>query len=219
LASAVAKISGRLYIHGKEGRNVSFGVGDQTVSISLDVPTSRGRENDSVMWSPRPDHGEMVLSIRVERNSTTAQRTWMTDTAGKLESKLTEIVIEIVVAAEIQYRERSVRNFEWRVKRKAQLEEAALKQKREEEQAERERRERIEQSRVDRLLRDATALQQARDIRNYVETMRQVKSTDHSVSAPDLDKWCAWALAQADRIDPANGDAFLAWMDDELAGE
>ncbi len=212
LASAIAKISGLLYIHGKEGRNVGFRVGDQAVSISLDVPTKPGQENDSVIWWPRPDHGEMVLSIRAEGNSTTTQKRWMTDTSGKLESKLTEIAIEIVVAAEIQYRERSARNFEWRVKQKARLEEAARKREREEEQAERERRERIEQSRVDRLLRDAIALRQARDIRIYVETMRQIKSTDHTVSATDLNKWCAWALAQADRIDPANGDAFLAWM-------
>ena len=152
-----------------------------SVASSLDVPESRGRENDAVIWSPRPDHGEMALYIRANGNSATAERSWMTDTAGKLESKLTKIAIEIGVAAEIQYRERSIRNFEWRVTRKAQLEEAVLQQKREQEKAGTEQRKLIEQSRVDRLLRDAIALQQARNIRNYVQTMRHVKPADRSV--------------------------------------
>ena len=219
MATGITKMGGRLYIHGKEGRNVGFAVGDQGVSLSLDVPTNRGRENDSVVWSPRPEDAQMVLSIGTGGNSPAARRTWVGDAAGKLESKLTEIAIEIAITAEIQYREGSVRNYEYRVTRKAQLEEEARKQKLEADRAERERRERIEKARVDRLLEDATALRKACDIRNYVEMMRHVKSTGDSVSTVVLDKWCTWALAQADRIDPTCGDAFLASMDDKLGGE
>jgi hypothetical protein len=33
--------------------------------------------------------------------------------------------------------------------------------------------------------------------------------------ADDLERWSKWALAQADRIDPAIGGAFLKAMQDE----
>jgi hypothetical protein len=159
----------------------------------------------------------MVLSIGAGGYSAAERHRWDDDAAGKLESKLTEIAIEIVVTAELQYREGRVRNYEWRIKQKAQLEEAARKRKLEEEQAERDRKERLEQARIDRLLRDATLFQQARDIRNYVEAIRYGKIEGNSPPPPDLDKWCTWALAQADRIDPAAGDVFLESIDDEMS--
>jgi len=36
-------------------------------------------------------------------------------------------------------------------------------------------------------------------------------------SLEDVERWSQWALAQADRIDPAVGKAFLNAMQDEAA--
>ena len=83
--------------------------------------------------------------------------TWQDDDAQKLEAKMTEIAVQLILTAEIDYREDTKRPFEWRVQRKAEVEEEQRKQKLEAEPAERERRNRIEQGRVNRLLKDAAA--------------------------------------------------------------
>jgi hypothetical protein len=73
----------------------------------------------------------------------------------------------------------------------------------------------MEQARVDRLLRDATAFQQAGEIRKYVEAIRLAPARDGTPSSGELERWSQWALAQADRIDPAIGGTFLKAMQDE----
>jgi hypothetical protein len=46
--------------------------------------------------------------------------------AVSFETCVTEIAIELVLAAEIRYRERTIHQYGWRVERKAQLEEEEL---------------------------------------------------------------------------------------------
>jgi len=83
------------------------------------------------------------------------------------------------------------------------------------ERAEKERRKRIEQARIDRLLRDAGAFQQAGEIRKYVEAIRSAQSRNEMFSSEEFERWSQWALAQADRIDPVTGGAFLMAMQGE----
>jgi len=210
LSTATAKMHGQLYIHGKEGRSVGFRVVDQTVSIRLDIPAKRGREDSSVVWSPRPDHADMTLTIGEQES----ERQWSDDARGKIEAKLAEIAIEIIVSAEKRYRDRKVQSHKWMVERKAELGEAERKRKLEEEAAARERKRVLEEARVDRLLRDAAAFQQAREIRAYAEAIRELKLKDANAIPSGLDRWVTWAIAQADRIDPVIGNAFLVFMDD-----
>ena len=210
LSTATAKMHGQLYIHGKEGRTVGFSVVDQTVSIRLDIPVKRGREDPSAVWSPRPDHADMTLTIG-EQGS---ERQWSDDAQGKIEAKLAEIATEIIVSAEKRYRDHKMHSHKWLVERKAQLEEAERKRKLEEEAAARERKRALEGARVDRLLRDAAAFQQAREIRAYADAIRELKSKDGNPIPLELDRWVTWAVAQADRIDPVIGNAFLVSMDD-----
>jgi REP element-mobilizing transposase RayT len=66
-----------------------------------------------------------------------------------------------------------------------------------------------------RLLRDATAFQQASEIRKYVEAIRSAQMRDESFFPEEVEQWSTWALAQADRIDPAIDGAFLKSMEDE----
>jgi hypothetical protein len=130
---------------------------------------------------------------------------------------MTEVAVQAILTAEIQYRENALRQYQWRVKRKAELEEEQRKRKLEAERAEKERQKRVEQARINRLLRDAAAFQQAGEIRKYVEVIRLAMSRDSSSSIDEVEKWCKWALAQADRIDPAIGRGFLKAMQDEDA--
>jgi hypothetical protein len=96
--------------------------------------------------------------------------------ASSLKRKMTEVAVEIVLTAEIRYRERAIPQYQWRVERKAELEEEERQRKLESERAEKERQKRIEQARIDRLLRDAAAFQQAGEIRKYVNAIRLAQS-------------------------------------------
>lgn len=48
-----------------------------------------------------------------------------------------------------------------------------------------------------------------------VKTIRLAQGCSSVSMADDLERWSKWALAQADRIDPAIGGAFLKAMQDE----
>lgn len=73
----------------------------------------------------------------------------------------------------------------------------------------------FEQGRIDRLLKDAAALQQAGMVRNYVQAIRLAHPSDGTALTESIERWSCWALAQADRIDPMIGDSFLKSMRDE----
>lgn len=129
---------------------------------------------------------------------------------GRLESLIQEIAVEVVTTAEINYRERCVREFDWRVQRKAQLEAEAREQQLQAEREEREHQLKLEQARIDRLLDEAASLRRATDIRAYVEAVRRTATRDSiSGSSDEVERWSRWALAEADRIDPIKTGRFL----------
>jgi tRNA(Glu) U13 pseudouridine synthase TruD len=80
---------------------------------------------------------------------------------GKLERHLWEIAVELILTSEFRQRERAVPRHQWRAERRAELEEEKIQRKLKAERAERERRKRLEQARIDCLLKDAVAFQQA----------------------------------------------------------
>ena len=157
----------------------------------------------------------MSLSILERGHSEMVRMTWQHDDAGKLEKRMTEIAVQIVLTSEIQHRKAAVRQYQWRVERKAGLEQEARKCKLEAERAARERQERLEQARIDRLLRDAMAFQRAGDIRKYVEAIRLTQSRNGVPLTEDKEQWSRWEPVKADRIDPAIKATFLALIQDE----
>jgi hypothetical protein len=142
----------------------------------------------------------LYLSILKGWGSEGVLATWQDDDVQKLEARMTDIAIQLVLTAEIKYRENALHGYQWRIQRKAELEEEQRKRKLEAERAEKERRKWIEQRRVSRLIRDAAAFQQAGEIRKYVDTIRRMLARDGSSSSEEVEKWSQWALSQADRI-------------------
>jgi hypothetical protein len=95
-----------------------------------------------------------------------------------------------VTSAEISYREGSIRGFEWRVQRKAQLEEDARRHQLQLEREERQRQQQLEQARIDRLLDEATSLRRANDIRVYIDAVRNsLAIAATSVSPEEIERW------------------------------
>jgi hypothetical protein len=141
---------------------------------------------------------------------------WQDAEADRLESVIQEIAVEVVTSAEINYRESCIRGFEWRVKRKAQLEEDRRNRQLQIEREEQERQRQIEQARIDRLLRDAESLRQATNIRAYVDAVQAIVANEtRSISVEKTQQWSEWALAQADRIDPVRSARFIDTFDEK----
>ena len=206
---AVSKMHGKPGISSHEPNGIHITFFQQHVGVTLEQPAQpRNRKQQG-------SDSALSLSIRGPVNSDGGDSTWWDTDESKLEALMTEITVDVILTAERQYRDGELRQYEWRVKRKAELEEQERQRKIAAEKTAKERQQRIEQARIDRLLKDAVALQQANAIRQYVDVLRTLQTRSALTSSEEFDRWSAWALAQADRIDPAVGGAFTNSMCDE----
>lgn len=211
---AVAKMNGRSSLHGREARDIGISFFQRHLHLALDRARRSNRRAQLLNTREESSDTRLCLSILTGWGSEAVLASWQDDDAQNLEMRMTDIVIQVILTAEVHYRESALRQYQWRVQRKAELEEEELKRKLEAERAEKERQKRIEQGRINRLLRDATAFQQAGAIRQYVEAIRLGQPRDRTSPSDELEQWSQWALAQADRIDPAIGGRFLNAMQD-----
>ena len=214
LVLATGMMNGKLAIRDHEGRSIHFSFYQRRVGIRLDR-LRRAKRQGHAANPPDADEAKLSLSILESTHSENERLAWQDDEQGKVETRITEIAIQIILAAELQYREGVIRSYEWRVQRKAELEEEERERKRQAERAERERQKRLEQARIDRLLKSAAAFQQAGAIRKYVEAIRATQTDNAASSGGELKRWCQWALAEAERIDPAVDGKFLLTMREE----
>ena len=214
---AVAKMNGKASVCGREAREIRISFFQQHLCLTLDRPKRSNRQPQVLNTTGESSDTRLCLTILSGFGSETVLAFWQDEDAQKLEMYMTDVAVQTILTAEIQYRENALRQYQWRVRRKAELEEEERKRKVEAERAEKERQKRIEQARINRLLRDAEAFQQAGEIRKYVEVIRLAMARDSSSLMDEVEQWSEWALAQANRIDPAIGGRFLKAMRDEDA--
>jgi hypothetical protein len=204
---AAAKLGGKPTIRGREARDIHLTFHHQHVGLTLDLPksrTARGRGPDRATPAD-----QLCLAVLVGPGSQEVRSFWTDDEQGTLEARMTDIAVDVVLTAELQRRKSAVRRHEWRIERKAQIEEEDRKRQAEAERAERERQQRLEQARIDRLLKDAAAFQQATEIRHYVAALTPKVQANGGADMEELERWRIWALAEADRIDPAIDGGYL----------
>lgn len=144
-------------------------------------------------------------------------RSWVDTETQTLEACAADIMVELLVDAEMGYRGGLARLRDWRVERR----EAAIEEIREErERSEREAKERdeaLEQSRINRLLNDADKLQKASAIRAYVaQAVDEWSRRPGDISREAVDRWKRWAVSQADRIDPITNGSFVLFDEESL---
>jgi hypothetical protein len=211
---AVAKMNGKASVYGREAREIRISFFQQHPYLTLDRPKRSNRHAQVLNTTGEFSDSRLCLSILSSFGSETVLALWQDEDAQKVEVHLTDIAVQTILTAAIHYRENALPQYQWRAQRKAKLEEER-KRKVEAERAEKERRKRTEQARINRLLRDAAAFQQAGEIRKYVEVIRGAKASDSSSPMDEVEEWSKWVLAQADRIDPAIGGRFLKAMQDE----
>lgn len=194
-------------LHGKHALSGGVLVGDQWVHFNLDSPGSK--DDQQGLYGPRKPPQAMDLAL-VVRSYGDKALTWQDEKGRRLEKRLREIAIELVVHGERKYRERAESHYRCLVQRKTEQELAKRKAEEERLRLEQQRKISEEKARIDRLLGEAAALRQAQDIRQYVASVRDLVSAEllqHPKSA--MDEWAKQALEQADRIDPVKNGSFL----------
>jgi hypothetical protein len=136
------------------------------------------------------------------RESASRGRSWEDSADTKLEKHLTDIVVELLVTGEANYRAGRQAYRDWWLECRAQFEEEARRHKEEEERRERERLAKLEKERVERLLKEAENWRRAADLRAFVEIVRKESQANASLAMETLERWSTWVLAIADRLDP-----------------
>jgi hypothetical protein len=216
LATALERAGMKPAVSGREARDLSVRVHDTIVRYTLDATTQKPDRWGQVSIASRGPSSKLKLVII----SCASGRSWEETEKEKFENFLTEIVAELIVTAERQYRENTQRRYEWMLERKAEVIEEVRRRREEAERKERERLAALEKARLDRLLQDAANYHLARDIRGFVaEVEARAAGGEVTASAVDIAAWRTWALRQADRIDPVRSGRFLVSMRDDGEAE
>jgi len=186
-------------VRGKEARELSVAVGDQHVPFSLDgvkAKTHLERERSGCSFTARDTDDRMYLSLSSWRHAELDPATWVDTDQSFLEDKLREIAVELIVSAEVSFRQGETRHREWVIERKAGLIEEERQRRLEEERQRKAHEAKLEKQYVDHLLGQAAALQEASLIRGYVAAVAKANQTSPApISDDELLAWRSWALA------------------------
>jgi hypothetical protein len=192
-------------VGGNDARETSAHVGNQWVRFTVDT-TAKLRPRRHPSKTPGRPAEPLAIELKVtqwKHNEADQLLFWSDDDAGKLEAKIREIAIAIILTGERQHRKSRQHSYEWALSSYEKALEAARKQREDAERRERERIAQAEAERVNRLFAQVTARQQALQIRHYVD---EVAATPCAMAGRafegDRDAWAAWALTVAARIDP-----------------
>jgi len=179
-------------------------VGSQHISFILEkVPVKKGRKVEAEQKE------RLQLIVPSHSHNAPVLKRWEDADDATLEDLVGTIAVDLIIAAEVFHRENVTGHHRWLVERRAQLEEEARRRTIEEERKERERREAEEKDRIDRLLAQATALQQANTIRAYVQAVLD-RMAEMPVAPDEVERWAMRAMREADRIDPVKNGSVLA---------
>lgn len=194
------RLGGRATMRDKNPSGFSYKVGHQNLYVTVDHPASRRSSWMSEELATRSASEPIVISIGQGDKDKEPQRQWIDNGSDKVEAHLQDILVSMIVAAEVEFRDDELRRHNWLISRKEQLIENERKRIEEEQRRERERVEADRKARYDGLLLDAAAHRQAEDIRTYARSVDAARNALNN--SAEADEWVAWALSQADAIDP-----------------
>ena len=200
LLVAFARLGGKPSLSRKsDPSDFTVTIGHQHVTVTVDEAGYQrsGWRSERDQLKPAASRITVSLSTRIEGFKTS----WEDGKERRLEDEITDIVVSVLVAGELSYRQLERDHHEWLVKRKAQILEDRRKAAEERERKECERLAALEKARIDRLLLEADRHRRAMDIRTYVSA---VEAAPHLLDEDQgkREQWLAWARAQADALDP-----------------
>lgn len=179
---------------GEQARNVGVTVGSQKISFTLDHPRARAQANGRIQ-TPHEAYETLRLEIPATGDS------WADDDSGRVEDRLREIILKLIVAAEVQYRANAHTVYENACRRRAEMERRLAEQRAEADRLAREKAIKAEAEQRKMLLRMAADHRAAQDIRAFVKAAIAAFGPDNAQESPTAD-WVSWALRVADQIDP-----------------
>lgn len=195
------------WIRDRQAHETGVQVGHQDVGFSLEYVPDRPRSLRSKGDGSRKVAKTGKLRLTIGSGSGERGQTWEDSEGGKVEARLREIVIGLLVAGEAHYRTGAQARHDWLIERRAELVEEARRRKEEEERRERERLAKLEKERLDRLFAAANDWRRAADLRAFVEAVMAANG-DGDVPSEKLERWATKARMAADRLDPLRGGQF-----------
>lgn len=116
-------------IRGKEARELSVQINDTYVKFSLGAASPKYKRNHWKLCNPERSSDDLYFSINKQASSDEIWRIEDGKGSDKLEKHLREIIVQLIIEGEKQYRLKSQSQFEWLVQRKANLIEQLERQK------------------------------------------------------------------------------------------
>jgi len=191
---------------GREIGSVSIHVGDERIGFSVG-PLS-GKPERQHPPKPVPAEAKMKVELGWYQPPPEIKVRWQDEDNALLEDQLEEVAVGLIVTGEWAYRHSIQRHYEHRLCRQKRLKDEIRRKQEEAARRERERLEKIEADRRNQLIREMLAWRRASDVRAYVDAqLNHRKPGADAQVLTVLETWAAWALAEADRIDPLLHDA------------
>lgn len=220
IMTGLEKAGMKPHIQGRDARKLWVGVNCTDVYFTLDAASQKHDPFRDASVSNRGSSEKLRLQILSLGWSSDVRKSWEDNSGSKLEDNLTDIVVELMISGEIQYREQELRRYEWLVKRQAELRDELRRKKEEAARRERERVAALEKARLDGLLEDAEAFYQANKIRDFVADVEALFEAGRvPVARENLGSWRSWALKHADRMDPVRSGRFVKSINDDDGGD
>jgi hypothetical protein len=190
------------WVRDREGRDIGVEVGHQKVPFTVSQIGERRRPSPPSPGAPRKSGRERLRLAIGSPESSSGGKSWEDSIDSRLEDRLTDIVVQLLVTGEVNYRAGAIESHKWWLQLRAQIEAEERRKKEEQERRERERLEKLEKERVEHLLKEAENWRRASDLRAFVEIVRKETEPSGANVKERLEQWATWVLALADRIDP-----------------
>ena len=195
---ATTKFGGKASVSGRDGRDITISVHGTNVHLGLDLPNNLKKNTRYEQLTKGDARSKLKLVIKGAWDEK-EPHVWEDSDQDRIEDHLSEIVIKVIVSAEVQLRAQAAHHHNWWLGRRATI----LEQRRQAyEEAERKRRaemERRRRARIDELTGHAMALHQADATRALVERARAELAPNEEAA---FERWSHWALKVADDLDP-----------------
>jgi hypothetical protein len=193
LFTAVQECGGQAWASDEQARQVGVVIGGEQVRFHLDHPSAK--PDRAGRWTTRPGWAD-VLRLTLEVGG---ELTWSDGEESALEAHLTEIVVQLIVAGEMQYRATALSGHAAALRRRRELAEELARRRAEAARQARVARIEAEHARRSELMAMAADFRAAQDIRALVAQVSE-GCGDEALGR----RWRAWALEVADRLDPSS---------------
>ena len=196
----MARVGSTPSVSSADLHNVTFLIGDTCIKVEIQSLRKTARAK---IGSAQTRDQRMTLKATGWPHITGVPSEWADGDTQLLETRIVEIARDILVMGELTYRTAVHEQYEWRVKRKHELEAEAREAHARIEQEENERRLWQEEKQREWLLSQATNRRQADEIRTLVHALDAKHQGSPDVLCDDAYRnWRAWALTQAETLDP-----------------